>query len=294
MRVGILGPGAVGGALAVRLVRSATPVVCVASAEGVEKLRSSGLTLEAPDGTYVARPEATELLAERVSLLLVAVKAPALAEALERVEAFAVADGVVVSLLNGLEHPETIRRRLGPRVAAASISRFEGYRKGRSRIVQTTAGPVITVASDDLPTHELDRVLAPLREAGVEVVVTDDERAVLWTKAARLGPLAVATVLTRRPVGELRDDERWRETLGQAIEEACAVAEADGVAVCPADQWAIIEAMPASLTTSTARDVAAGHPSELDAITGAIVRAGRRLHVPTPVLDGLLDRAGAA
>jgi 2-dehydropantoate 2-reductase len=49
--------------------------------------------------------------------------------------------------------------------------------------------------------------------------------------------------------------------------------------------------MPPKLTSSTARDIAAGLPSELDAITGAAVRAGRRLGVPTPALEGLWKEA---
>ena len=50
--------------------------------------------------------------------------------------------------------------------------------------------------------------------------------------------------------------------------------------------------MPPLLTSSTARDIAAGRPSELDAITGAAVRAGRRLGVSTPALDGAARRSG--
>jgi 2-dehydropantoate 2-reductase len=284
MRVAVLGPGAVGGALAVRLVEAAIPVICVAPPDGVKAIRANGLTLEAPDGTHLVCPHATDVLAEPVSLLLVSVKAPALAEALERVEAFAVADGVAVSLLNGLEHPETIRRRLGPRVAAGSVSRLEAYRESRTRIVQTTPSPLVTVASDDVTSEELEQALDPLREAGIDVALADDERAVLWEKAARLGPLAALTAATQQPVGDLRSDPSLRRRLSAAIEEACAVAAADGVELVPAAQWEIIDAMPATLTTSTARDVAAGRDSELDAIAGAIVRAGRRLHVATPVL----------
>ena len=52
------------------------------------------------------------------------------------------------------------------------------------------------------------------------------------------------------------------------------VARADGVDLTPEAQWEIIDAMPPALTSSTARDIAAGRPSELDAITGAAVRAG--------------------
>jgi 2-dehydropantoate 2-reductase len=289
--VAVLGPGAVGGALAVRLAQAGERVVCVGRPSSIEAIRADGLTLEAPDGTFTARPEVTELLSQPVGLLLVAVKAPALAEALERVEVFAVADGVVLPLLNGLEHVDTIRRRLGPRVAAGSVSRFEGYRDGATRIVQATPlPPVVTAASEDVAHEELAQALEPLRAAGIDVVVADDERAVLWEKAARLGPLAAVTALTGKPVGDLRTDPEWRATLEAAIGEACAVAAADGIELAPADHWEIIDAMPASLTTSTARDVAAGRASELDAIAGSIVRAGRRLGVETPVLEGLLER----
>jgi 2-dehydropantoate 2-reductase len=51
--------------------------------------------------------------------------------------------------------------------------------------------------------------------------------------------------------------------------------------------------MPATLTTSAARDVAAGRPSELDALAGAVVRAGARAGVPTPSLEGLLAETRA-
>ena len=53
------------------------------------------------------RPEATTELREPVDLLLVTVKAPALDDALGRIEAPA---ETVVPLLNGIEHMETIRR----------------------------------------------------------------------------------------------------------------------------------------------------------------------------------------
>jgi 2-dehydropantoate 2-reductase len=65
----------------------------------------------------------------------------------------------------------------------------------------------------------------------------------------------------------------------------------DGVTLNEAAPWEILDAMPASVTTSTARDAAAGRPTELDAILGAVVRAARRLGVATPTLDRLLAEA---
>jgi len=122
-------------------------------------------------------------------------------------------------------------------------------------------------------------------------VQLEDEREVLWEKAARLAVLAAATVASGRTFGGLRADAAWRARLVGALDEAVAVAAADGVRLSAADQWEKIEAMPAELTTSAARDAAAGRPTELGAITGSVVRAGRRLAVPTRVLDALYEEA---
>jgi 2-dehydropantoate 2-reductase len=130
-----------------------------------------------------------------------------------------------------------------------------------------------------------------LERSGIEVRVDGSAAEVLWEKLARQAATAAVTSITQRPVGELRSDPEWGPRFRQAIEEACAVAKADGVTLSAEAEWAIIEAMPPLLTSSTARDIAAGVPSELDAITGAAVRAGDRLGVDTPVLTELFEQA---
>jgi 2-dehydropantoate 2-reductase len=136
--------------------------------------------------------------------------------------------------------------------------------------------------------------MAPLRSAGLDVVVAGDERHVLWEKAARLAPLAAATAASGLDLGGLRAQPGWWERLTAAIVEACTVAEADGVALSVDSELALVDAMPDSLTTSAARDVAAGRPSELDAIVGSVLRTAHRHGVDAPVLAGLLREAGAA
>ncbi|MER3410320.1 MAG: 2-dehydropantoate 2-reductase, partial [Thermoleophilia bacterium] len=60
--VAILGPGAVGGMLAVRLAAAGHRVVCVGRPPAVEAIRREGLTLVAPTGTARAWPQAVERL----------------------------------------------------------------------------------------------------------------------------------------------------------------------------------------------------------------------------------------
>jgi 2-dehydropantoate 2-reductase len=279
--VAVLGPGAVGGVMAVGFMDSGVDVVCIARPATAAAIRSGGLTLQRAETVKTARPRVETELRDAVELLLVTVKAPALDEALERVEA---APRFVVPLLNGIEHMEALRERLPEAtVVGASIGRIEAWLERPGVVLQPTPSVVMTVAAG-----------APvelLRRSGVDVRENGSAEEVLWEKLARQAPTAAATSATQRPIGELRSDPEWRARLRAAIGETCAVAAAEGVTLSPDAEWEIIEAMPPLLTSSTARDIAAGVPSELDAITGAAVRAGERLGVETPVLTQMLDEA---
>jgi len=288
----VLGPGAVGGSLAVRLANSGVQVVCVAHPEAVGLIALAGLVVESPEGTLTARVEVVEQLAKPVDLLLVTVKAPVLDDAVGRVDPSAVERGVVVPLLNGLEHMDVLRARFDGRVAAGSISHFQAYRAGRVQIIEATVAPVITIASESLARGEVEAAADLLRRGRIDVRVGQTEKRVLWHKLARIAPLAAVTSVSGRTVGELRTDPGWRQRLDSAIVEACAVAEADGVSLRPAAQWAIIEEMADETTTSAARDVAAGRRSELDALLGSVLRVGERLDVPCPTLTELAAAAG--
>ena len=283
MTVAVLGPGAVGGVLAVGLVRAGVRVVCIARPDTAELIASQGLSLRHGQGSETVLPEAASELIEPVDLLLVTVKAPALEDALNRVKAPA---RTVIPLLNGIEHMQTIRSGLRTVVVAGSVSLIEAYLEQPGVIVQKTPAVVLTLARDaDAATADL------INRSGAEVRINGSEAEVLWAKLARQAPVAAATALTQRPIGELRSDPEWRRRLREAVDETCAVAAHEGVSLAPEAQWEIIDAMPSTLTSSTARDVAAGRPSELDAITGAAVRAGRRRGVPTPALELLLAEA---
>jgi 2-dehydropantoate 2-reductase len=285
--VAILGPGAVGGVVAAGLLQGGVDVVCIARPATAEVIRSEGLSLRQGHKVQTVRPRVDTELREPVDLLLVTVKAPALAAALERVQAQA---AVTIPLLNGIEHMQTLRDTLaGSTVVAGSIGRIEAFLERPGVVIQPTPGVVMTVASAaETATVEL------LRLSGVDVHVNGSEAEVLWEKLARQAPTAAATSIAQQPIGELRSDPQWRARLQAAIAETCEVAACDGVALSPEAEWAIIEAMPPLLTSSTARDIAAGIPSELDAITGAAVRAGRRVGVVTPELDRILAEAEEA
>ena len=122
---------------------------------------------------------------ELVELLLVTVKAPALDDALGRIQATA---ETIVPLLNGIEHMETIRGRFPEsRVVGGTIGFIEAWLERPGVIVQNTPRTVMTVASD-----AGDETAELLRRSGAEVRVGETEQAVLWEKLARQAPVAAA------------------------------------------------------------------------------------------------------
>ena len=77
------------------------------------------------------------------------------------------------------------------------------------------------------------------------------------------------------------------------IEEAAAVANADGASIDPAARLAELDDAHAGLSSSMQRDIAAGREPELDAIAGAVLRAGRRHGIECPTIARLSAQVAA-
>jgi 2-dehydropantoate 2-reductase len=281
----VLGPGGVGGFLAAALDRAGTPVTVVAREATARALTEGGLGVDSVLlGSFRASPRA----ADRIALgagdtLLFATKANGLADALERV---AGEPGLVIPLLNGLDHMTPLRARFGAGVVAAASIRIVSDRPETGRIVHTSRFLNIDVAP---PSPAVDEFGATMGAAGVPVCVYDSEPGVLWSKLVRLNALACTTSAYDLPLGAIRDDPQKRATLRACVEEAAAVARAEGADADAERTMAEIDAAHAGLTTSMQRDLAAGRDSELDAIAGSVLRAAKRHGLACPEIEKLVE-----
>ncbi len=291
-RIAVLGPGGVGGFVAAALSRAGEPVVVVARDSTVRVIANRGIAVESGRfGHFTARPDAVAKLGSHVDVLLVTTKANALPEALERIEA---QPGLVVPLLNGLEHMDRLRQRFGPGVVAAGVIRIESDRPAPGRIVQTSPSVRVDLAADDPALAQpLNRLAATLERAGVPTRIGPSERQILWSKLVRLTALACTTSAADRPIGFIRSDPDWRTTLKLCIAETAAVANADGAQIDPAQPLAELDEAHPELGSSMQRDLAAGREPELDAIAGAVLRAAARHGLSCPTVERLSVRVAA-
>jgi 2-dehydropantoate 2-reductase len=284
--IAVAGPGGVGGFVAAALARAGYEVI-VLSREGTARaIAAGGLSVRsvALDDDFIAHPRAVSELSEPADVLLVATKASGLAGVLARVRT---TPGLVVPLLNGVEHMTTLRDRFGPEPVVAGVIRIESDRPAPAEVVQTSPGARIDLAGDE---ERVSALAQGLRTAGLEVRTGASESQVLWAKLARLNALALTTSASDRQLGFIRADPRWRSALAGAVTETVAVAVAEGAELTAEQTLAELESAHAELGSSMQRDIAAGREPELDAIGGAVLRAAARHELPCPTVRWLVDR----
>jgi 2-dehydropantoate 2-reductase len=284
VRIAVLGPGGVGGFLAGALERAGAPACLLAREETAAVLARDGLRVRSVllDDAWTARPQVATELRDPVDVLFVATKAVGLDGALDRVRAPV---GLVVPLLNGLDHLPLLRERF-PAVVAATV-RITADRPRPGVIEQTSPLVRVDLATEGQP--DASAVAAVLDGAGIPVRLGGTEAQVMWSKLARLSALACTTAASDLELGAIRDDPEWSARLDRALAEGAAVAAADGASVDPVATRAELDAMPYGSTSSLQRDVRARRETELDAIAGAVLRAGERHGVPTPETAWLRD-----
>jgi 2-dehydropantoate 2-reductase len=303
MKLAVLGPGGVGGLLAAALQRAGEDVTVVARESTAEAIAARGISVRSVTlGEFVTHPRVVSRLSEPVDALIVATKAGGLVDALQRIDA---QPALVLPLLNGLDHLQVLRERFEAQTVLAGTIRVEADNPQPGVVVHASRFLRVEMASRYEHAREglvlLERVLA---DAGVSArgdhpISQRSEATVMWSKLVRLNALACTTSAYDKLLGEIRSTPALRADLEGTIEEASAVAVAEGAEDVSA-QKAIDELERAhdELGSSMQRDIAAGRAPELDAIPGAVLRAGGRHGIACKTIERLVakirERIGAA
>ncbi len=285
--VTIVGSGAMATLLAARLGLVVPVHVLGSWAEALAELGERGATLETGDGTVRVPVAATRDPAScrGTRLALVVVKAAATAKAATTIRAILAADGVAVTLQNGLGNAETLAAALGPgrvvtgtaEVGATLLSPGR-VRAGGGRRIRLAAHPGIA------------EVEALFLRAGFDVEIVPDAKRLLWEKLSVTAPLLPLAALLGVTNGEVVRRPSSAQLLDLAAREVVATAGAAGIELPVGDPGAEARRVAretAGNVSSMLQDVRRGVPTEIDAINGAVVAAARRLGVPAPVNEAL-------
>jgi len=280
-RVCVIGGGVIGSLFAGHLAQVAEVSVLTRRAEHAEALNAAGLRVSGRSDVH-ASVTASHDPAEIPSfdLGILATKAPGLEEAAATIEG-RFPDATMMTTLNGLGAEEIVRRH-GAWPIISAVTFMSGTRHGDTHVeyildTETWLGPY-----EETPYERVEEAAALIRSAGLKVEALPDLRPAQWSKLifnATVNSVAALTGLPHDPHFAAEDEPTdLGHLVHDLIDEGKSVAAAAGIALHD-DPWEMnVHATQRGSAhyPSMLEDVEARRPTEIDLITGALVReAGR-------------------
>ena len=291
-RVAVLGAGAVGCYFGGMLARAGVPVTLIGRAVHVDAIAGNGLVIAFADRSETVRIAATTDVSgvAAADLVLVCVKSQDTEDAARALAPHVRRDAAIVSLQNGVDNAQRLRREL-PNAVFAAVVYVGTFMNGPGVVRHAGRGDLVLGAARDVANEprvaaRLADIAAMFERAGVACPVTADIDAALWTKLVINCAFNAVSALGRARYGRMVGEPAVRALMTSAVREAVAVARAEGVsldeAVLIASVWNVGEAM-SDQYSSTAQDMLRGKRTEIDSLNGYVARRGEALGVAVPV-----------
>jgi 2-dehydropantoate 2-reductase len=289
MRIAIVGAGGVGGYFGGRLAAAGADVAFLARGAHLAAMRAHGLRITSPKGDlHLPRvtAESDPLAIGPVDVAFFAVKLYDTDDAVALLPPLIGPDTIVVGLQNGVETVASLTRAVGASHTAGGVSYVSAVIEEPGVIKHTAMDHLIFGMPDGSPSPQLEALLEACRPARFQSTLSRDITVDIWTKFVRLSVFSGMTAATRSPIGAIVNDPELLDMLKAAVRETLAVAHAKGVAVASSideDVATAYKALPPQAKASMLEDLERGRRIELPWLSGAVVRIGRELGVPTPI-----------
>lgn len=305
----IVGAGAVGGFIAARVAKAGHTVNVLARGKTLEALQAHGITLIDRDGraSYPVHAEADPARLGVQDIVIITVKAPALADLAERLTPLIGSATVIVPAMNGV--PWWFFERPGPLSGQRLQTVDPDGRIARALPASQVIGGVVHLSAsspepgvvqhafgDKLilgapaggPDPRVDRV-ADLLQQGLEVERSAAIQRDVWFKLWGNMTMNPVSVLTGATCDRILDDPLVYRFCLDVMAEASRIGAAIGCPIAQSgeDRSQVTRKLGA-FKTSMLQDAEAGRTLEIDALVASVREIGERVDIRTPNLDALL------
>lgn len=314
MKICIVGAGAIGGWLGVRLALAGHAVSVLARGATLTAIQAQGLRLQTNGQTHAVPVQASDSAAElgTQDLLIIAVKAPSLLGVARQITPLIGSDTQVLSAMNGV--PWWFFQGFGGTYSGTVLQAVDagGEIAGLIPARQVLGGVVhasCTAPEPGLVVHgfgqglivgepsggESARVQAlalMLRDAGFDASVSPQIQRDVWFKLWGNLTMNPVGALTGANIAQTLADPLVRAFCSAVMLEAREIGARLGIPIeqSPDDRHAVTLKLGA-FKTSMLQDVQNNKPIELDALVGAVRELGTLTGVTTPQTDVLLGLA---
>jgi len=285
LKIAIIGSGAMGMFFGGYLSKHNEVVLLDIDNARVDAINTEGIRIQEPDGSVTtAHPKAT-LSAEnlgKMDLVILFEKAMHSRSALKASLKLIDPETYVMSLQNGSGH-ETVLKEF---VAGNRI--VVGTTKHNSSIVQAGVihhggGGKTFIGSIGEGGSDLKFIEEAFNRCGLETEIADNIQTKIWEKLFVNVSASALTAVLQTKLGFLIENKHAWLLTTQLIKEAVAVANGDGMGFEEEDVLNEVHKLIENARdgyTSIHADIRDGRKTEVDTISGAVVAASKRNHVP--------------
>lgn len=298
MRIAVVGVGAMGCLLGAHLSQvSGVGVTLIGHwPDQIDRIRRHGLWMTRPDGSrshHTPAITSDALTVAPVDVALVAVKSLQTAAAGQLLADLLRVGDLALTLQNGLNNRATLQKALGVERVALGVTSEGATMLDVGEVRHAGQGRTHIGRDPALGTSQQNRLndlVWLLNRAGFDTTLVDNTDELVWGKLAVNAAINPLTALLRVPNGFLLQHTELIDIMRRTAAEVATVAERQGIPLPYADagdQALMVASATAANHSSMLQDVLRGAPTEIEAICGAVGRAGRQFAVLTPLNDRL-------
>jgi 2-dehydropantoate 2-reductase len=311
MKLCIYGAGAIGGWLGVKLARAGCAVSVVARGATLDSLRHNGLRLQEGSETLRAQVRASASPADLgvQGLVVVAVKAPAMAEVAKSIAPLLGPDTMVLTAMNGVpwwffhgfggSYAGTRLKAVDPDGAIAQavpaqhivgcVVHASCALKEPGFVQHHFGNKLIIGEPSGAKTQRVQQLAALLEQAGFEAVVSEQIQKDAWYKLWGNMTVNPVSAMTGATTDLILSDDLVRGFISAVMLEAREIGARVGIPIAqqPEDRHQVTRKLGA-FKTSMLQDVEAGKAVEIDALVTVVKEMGAMTGVTTPFTDALL------
>ena len=300
MRIGIFGPGAIGGLFAALLRSNELYIFARGATEGELK---SGLIMHTPEGELIhVLPTEYKLSCNpgELDVALICGKSSSTSELADMVKEYLSDEGIAFSVQNGLGHSEVLAARLGWQRVLSASTIHASTRLGLNEVQWTGRGEIsiggLHSESPRLADPRVSSLLRCFKDAQLEPVWCDDIEQGLWIKLLlniAINPLAA---ISGQENGEILRSESLLEQAIAIMDEGRKVAIAEGITIESEEMIGrLLQVLESTANNrcSMLQDIMAGRSTEINSLCGEVVRRAEKHGIPTPLNLQLMSLVSA-
>ena len=288
MRILILGAGGIGGYFGARIQAAGGDVTFLVRPARAAQLRAGGLKVFSAFGDLQITPKVLikDELRAPFDVIIVSCKAYDLASAMDAIASAVGENSVILPLLNGVSHIDTLAARFGSERVLGGVALISTMLSPNGEVRHLNKMHRLVIGSRSAPPSQWLQPLATLLAAtAFDFVHSDNIEQAMWDKIVFLSSLAGATCTLRASIGDILNTVAGEDFITGLLADCARVAEASGHAVAEAQlagNRKLLTEKGSALVASMLRDVERGGATEADHILGDLVgRAqARGLDVP--------------